>query len=190
MSIEVCINLSDSDVAHFVEAMKSAKAGAKDMDAAGVLAKAREKLADAEKEELPDFITTRLKHVKTMVAMAEDKGFGLPPADCDNVIAALAYFGQTDDAIPDSVPVIGLLDDAIMIELCVSDLKNEIAAYNEFCEWRGREARSRGEDPATLMRTRVEWAEACRVEILERMHRQRRESYSSGSWKPLFFRVH
>ena len=190
MSMDVCITLSDADLAHFVDSMKSAQKTANATDAASIVAAARASLAGTKLEELPDFISTRLKSVETMLAMVEDAGFGLPEADRTNVLAALSYFATADDSIPDDVPVIGFLDDAIMIELCVRELTHEIEAYNDFRNWRETEAHRRGEDASKLMVTRVEWAEARRNEVIERMHRQRREAYSSGAWRPVLFRVH
>ena len=190
MSMDVCITLSDADLAHFVDSMKVAQKAASTTDATSIIAAAKESLAGTKLEELPDFISTRLKNVETMLAMVEDTGFGLPDADRANVLAALSYFATADDSIPDNVPVIGYLDDAIMIELCVRELTHEIEAYNDFHNWREAEARRRGADAKTLTVNRVEWAEARRTEVIERMHRQRREAYSSGSWRPVLFRVH
>jgi hypothetical protein len=124
-----------------------------------------------------------------MITMVEDTGFGLPDADRANVLAALAYFASPDDIIPDNVPVLGFLDDAIMIELCLQDLKHEIDAYDDFRRWRDDEATRRNESKAGLMLTRVEWAEARRVQTLEKMHRRREESYGSGNWSPVLFKV-
>ncbi len=41
------------------------------------------------------------------------------------------------------VLVLGFLDDAIMVELCVRDLKHEIEAYRDFRAWRDDEASRR-----------------------------------------------
>ena len=57
-----------------------------------------------------------------MIAMVEDHGFGLPQENRENVLTALAYFASPDDIVPDNIPVLGFLDDAIMIELCVREL--------------------------------------------------------------------
>ena len=75
------------------------------------------------------------------------------------------------DAIPDDVPVLGFLDDAIMIELCARDLRHEIEAYDDFCEYRQREADRRGLKPETV--GRADWLDRRREELQERMHRRR-----------------
>jgi hypothetical protein len=104
------------------------------------------------------------------------------------VLACLTYFANPEDIIPDSVPVLGFLDDAIMIELCVRELKHEIEAYEDFTVYRKDEAAARGVDPSTLKTQRLEWAEARRVELIERMRKRRGQSYQSGSgWRPSLF---
>lgn len=190
MSMDICITLNDTDLKHFVDGMKTAQARAGKLDAVSIVGAARKLLDGTNLDELPDFIATRLKSVETMVAMVEDAGFGLPDEDRENVLSALTYFASPDDVVPDAVPVIGFLDDAIMIELCVRELKHEIEAYDDFRQWRDAEARRRGENTAQVMLTRVDWAESRRVEVIERMHRHRQESYLSGSWAPVLFRVH
>ncbi len=105
------------------------------------------------------------------------------------MLAALAYFSSPDDLVPDDVPVLGFLDDAIVIELCVRELRPEIEAYDDFHRWRDNEATRRGENKAGLTLNRVEWAETRRVETLERMHRRRSESYTGGGWSPSLFKV-
>ncbi|MGA9422678.1 MAG: hypothetical protein WBW61_09955, partial [Rhodanobacteraceae bacterium] len=62
-------------------------------------------------------------------------------------------------------------------------------AYEDFVTYRTEEATRRGIDPADLKMARVEWAEARRVELLERMRKRRNMSYgSSGSWAPSLFK--
>ena len=190
MSMDICITLSDADIELFVASIKKAEKKADELDAVSIVGAARKLLEDTQCQGgLPDFVATRLKRLETMIAMVEDAGFGLPDADRANVLAALTYFASPDDIVPDNVPVLGFLDDAIMIELCARELKHEIEAYEDFSYWRDAEAQRRGENPAQVMLSRVDWAEARRVEAIDRMHRRREESYVSGAWRPVLFKV-
>lgn len=193
MSLDISITFNDSDLQLFIEARnrraQDAQKAAETQDAASIVAAARSLLEETRGKQLPDFVTARLKHLDKMIAMVEDVGFGLPEANRDNVLAALAYFSSPDDLVPDDVPVLGFLDDAIVIELCVRELQPEIEAYDDFHRWRDNEATRRGENKAGLTLNRMEWAEARRVETLERMHRRRSESYTGGGWGPSLFKV-
>lgn len=203
MSVSISIELSDKDLEHFHAAQKAAQSTAGDKPTAEVIEAAGKLLKDAQKLTLPDFITERLLLLDTMIAMVRDEGFALPEADRDRVLAALVYFADPADAIPDHIPVLGFLDDAIMIELCVRSLQHELDAYEDFCDFREREAKQRGLDPASL--GRADFLDSRREELIERMHVRRERDYGVGygnssgygqtrrytgaSWRPSMFRV-
>lgn len=193
MSLEFNITFSDSDLQLFIEARnrraEEAQEKTETLDAVSIVAATRSLLEETRSKHLPEFVSSRLKHLETMIAMIEDVGFGLPEENRQNVLAALAYFASPTDLVPDDIPVLGFVDDAIVIELCVRELQPEIEAYNEFHRWRDNEATRRGDNKAGLSLSRVDWAEARRVETLERMHRRRSESYASSRLGPSLFRV-
>lgn len=197
MSLTLTIELSDRDLEHFTKAMEEAckaaagKAPAQVADAAGAL------LARARGVTVPDFIADRLDLLDTLIAMLKDPAWAMPGEDQQRILGALAYFAEPKDLIPDHVPVLGFLDDAIAIELATRSLRHEIEAYDDFCEYRSAEARRRGLDPAQV--GVADWLEGRRAELLERMHvrRQRdvgvgygassgygRRSYLASVWRP------
>lgn len=76
--------------------------------------------------------------VPTLCLIAKDYVQGnykeIPLATMVMIVVALVYFISPIDIIPDFIPVIGQMDDAIVIALAVGTAHNEIAKYKE---WKG-----------------------------------------------------
>ena len=178
MSISLNFELNDRDLEHFQAAMAKAKKAASGKSTQEVIDCAAKLLEDAQKVVIPDFIKQRLLHLDDMIAMVRDEGWALPEEDRQRVLSALVYFCDPQDVIPDSVEVLGFLDDAVMIELCVRDLKHEIDAYDDFCDYRQHEAARRGMDPAKV--GRADWLGNRREELIDRMHSRRERDYGVG----------
>jgi hypothetical protein len=179
MSLSITIDLSEADLNHFQQVVKRAQESAGSKTAKEITDAASQLLKDAAGKDVPEFIGARLAKLESLINMVHDEGWALSEEDKQRVLTALTYFADPKDVIPDSVPVVGLLDDAIMIELCVRELKHEVEAYEDFCSFRTNEAAGRGLDPATL--GRAEWLEERRAELQERMRRRRSSYYASTS---------
>lgn len=201
MPLSISFELSDRDLEHFNNAIKAATFSAGSKPAEEVMSAAGKLLESSSQLELPDFIMERLDKLDALIAMLRDEGWALPEEDRQRVLSALVYFADPKDIIPDNVPVLGYFDDAIAIELCVRELRHELDAYDEFCDYRQNEAERRGQNPAVV--GRAEWLAGRREELQDRMHRQRardmgtgygnssgyaREGYSSA-WRPSLLRV-
>ena len=201
MPLTINFELSDRDLEHFNSAIKAAtfSAGSKSPDE--VITAAGKLLEEASSLELPDFIMERLDKLDALIAMLKDEGWALPEEDRARVLSALVYFADPKDIIPDNVPVLGYFDDAIAIELCVKELRHELDAYDEFCDFRQNEAERRGLNPANV--GRADWLNNRRDELQSRMHRQRSRDFGTGygnssgyaregyvnAWRPSLLRV-
>lgn len=197
MSLTLTLDLSDRDLAHFSAAIASARNAVAGKPPATVAAAAAARLSRAKAVAVPDFVAERLGLLESLVSMVGDSAWSLPAEDLERVVGALAYFSDPRDLIPDEVPVLGFLDDAIAIELAARELRHEIEAYDDFCEFRQREASRRGLDPAQL--GAIDWLDSRRSELHERMHQRRqrdtgvgyggssgygRRSYLTNVWRP------
>ncbi|HLU12675.1 MAG TPA: YkvA family protein [Arenimonas sp.] len=178
MPLSIQFELSDRDLEHFTQAMQKAREAAGHKSRDEIIAAATRLLEGAEKVEVPDFIAQRLDRLDAMIAMLRDEAWHLPEEDAQRVLSALVYFADPADIVPDHVPVLGYFDDAIAIEMSVRELRHELDAYDEFCEFRQNEAERRGLEPAKV--GRADWLEARRDELIDRMHRRRNRELGSG----------
>jgi len=197
MSLSLTIDLNDQDLAHFTGALQASRKAAEGKSPEDIVQAAAALLEGAQQVKTPDFIRERLERLDDMIAMVRDEGWHLDEADLQHVLSALVYFADPKDVIPDHVQVLGYLDDAIMIELCVRELRHELEAYDDFCEYREREATRRGIEPSAVGRT--DWLDSRRDELVERMHARRERSGggefgigyggSSGYGRPAYSRA-
>ena len=85
--------------------------------------------------------------------------------------------------IPDRLPGIGYLDDAIMVELIADELKHEIKAYEDFCAFRKTAPSKKDADKLETRRT------ALQARMRRRSRRAREESRSRPRSKPSTLRL-
>ncbi|MBN8886896.1 MAG: DUF1232 domain-containing protein [Rudaea sp.] len=188
MSLQITIDLKDSDLQYFIDAAKRAQAKAGNLTPKQITDAASKLLVESKSVNVPEFIAARLSKLDAMIGMVNDAGWALSEEDKKRVLSALTYFAEPEDVIPDSVPVLGFLDDAIMIELCQRELKHEIDAYEEFVAHRAAEAAHRKVNVDTVKMERVDWLEDRRAELQARMASRRRDSYVPTSFSQALFR--
>jgi uncharacterized membrane protein YkvA (DUF1232 family) len=180
--MRVVIDLSEHDLDHFRSAMRRAREATASLTAEEITSAALKLLADTRDIQVPEFVSLRMRKLDTMIGMVHDKAWGITDAERKEVLSALAYFCDPNDAIPDNIPVLGFLDDAIMIELVVEELKHELDAYEDFCQFRTTTAAESGTIAATGL-SREDWLAKRQEELLDRMRsrRGRDRSYGGGS---------
>jgi uncharacterized membrane protein YkvA (DUF1232 family) len=167
--MRISFELDDDDLKHFKLIMDEARKAARRIPPEDIVAAAEAMLQNVPRSGAPGFIVERLDRLQTMITMLSDVEWRLPHQDATRVLNALAYFAEPEDLIPDHIPGLGFLDDAIMIELVARELRHEIEAYQDFCDYRDR-LTARGDGGSV---SREGWLNDRRKELQARMRRRR-----------------
>lgn len=171
MGMRVSFEISEQDLAHFRAAMQKARHAVRDAEEADIVEAAGSLFQQIADSSAPGFVEDRVSRLRAMSEMLADEHWNLPEPARGRVLAALVYFCDPEDLIPDHVPGLGFLDDAIMIELVLRELKHEVEAYQDFLEYRQGYDKSfaRGKDPVVRARRLARK----RAQLLERIERRK-----------------
>jgi uncharacterized membrane protein YkvA (DUF1232 family) len=172
MPYKLTIKLSDRDLIHFRRELHKAREAVGIAEDEEILAAAGDVVQAMRVTELPDFVTERLEKLEIAIAMLTDPEWPLEPHERSPMLGALAYLCDPEDIIPDDIPGIGLLDDAVMIELAFRELHHEIEAYSDFCKFRKALPRSLGRKPAPELIAKK--LASRRDQLMGRMRRRRK----------------
>jgi uncharacterized membrane protein YkvA (DUF1232 family) len=134
--MRVTIELEPADVERFNDALERSRRIARDADETDILDAAKHALDSLPLATAPQYVRKRIGSVQTLISMLEDEAWALPQAHREEVLTALVYFSDPEDLIPDEIEVIGLLDDAIMLEVATRSLQPVLRAYAAFCRFR------------------------------------------------------
>ncbi len=171
MSLRVTLEFTEKDLEHFRNLARKAMETTEQQKPDEIVANAHELLKEVDERVETDYIRDRLKQLQILIDMLEDEGWGMQEVGRKRVLSALAYFNNPDDLIPDHIPGLGFLDDAIMVELLCRELKPEIDAYRDFVIYRSTAAKRKGVDPSELNRS--DFLKRREQALLARMRRRR-----------------
>jgi hypothetical protein len=112
-------------------------------------------------------IELRLARAESLRRMLDDPDWSLPEGLARRGRRLLASLSSLDNLIPDELPVIGHLDEALLVELSWSEFAGEVQDYlhyRSFC----RDSNVRG----SASERRSAWETACLAEAGQLLHRQ------------------
>lgn len=188
MPLDITITLSDEDLTQFQESVKKGRLALADENVATKIDECAANLIERARElKLPQFIADRLFKLQILLNMIQDDEWQLSDEERDSIRSALYYFIEPEDAIPDYIPALGFLDDAIFAEIVIQELGTEIRSYQEFCQFRiAEETRRRnlGEDPRV---GREDWIAEKRNQLHARMRERRRLRGGGRGWRMRLF---
>jgi uncharacterized membrane protein YkvA (DUF1232 family) len=137
-------------------------------------------------EEARTVLDERLVRIEQLRAMVADPDWDCAEADRLRVQKLLGYLDQVDNLIPDRIPLLGKLDDIVLLELAWPALANEVDEYDDFRQYCAAESPNGDgrERRATWIRERL-------AALALAQHQQRiNESRYAEAGRPLLpFRV-
>lgn len=162
MAFKVTFTLDDQDSKYFQELYRTARKNAKAEDAPRIVGEVKNLIRRVRSaERVPNFVAEAITTLEDLIQMLDDKDYAVPRAVSESAVAGLAYFANPQDVIPDHIPALGFLDDAIMIKILEDEFKQELWGYRQFVKFRqGAEQRP--------------WTRVAKGRLPERLDQQRR----------------
>ena len=186
-NFKVTFTLDEEDAKYFRSLYTKAKRGAKQKDGEAIIREARGIVEQVRSNKrTPSFVTEAIDVLADLADLVQNEEYAAPKKVRDAVIAGIAYFSNPDDLIPDSIPGVGFLDDAIMIKFIEDEFQHELWGYRRFrklrdaSEQRPWSAPAKGRLDERLKRDRAR----IRVEIEDRKAKQaaKKKSRSYTGW--------
>lgn len=179
------LELSERDLGFFRDALRRSRDAVRHADENEIIEAIDDVLGEIKKEEpLPDFVARRVPQLESMIRMLKDDEWQLPIDQRERLLATFVYFGDPEDIVPDHIPVIGYLDDVIIIELVVRELHHVREAYDDFCAFRDNyDERFKTGHDAAVRRDRIDRKrQQLHLRMKRRLNRDRKSKRSSVLW--------
>ncbi|MBF6022904.1 hypothetical protein [Lysobacter niastensis] len=131
-------------------------------------------------------IDSRMGRVQELRAMVEDPAWDSDYAMRKRVAKLLDYIDRDDDLIADRVPLLGRLDDVLLIELAWPAFADEVDDFRDFCSYRQMAHPSGGasEQREQWVRDRLH-----ELALMQHHHAVREQHYAPHGQTSSLFRV-
>jgi len=181
MGLRISFELTDRDLTFFRKALRQSREAVKDAEDTEIIEAIQAVLEEIRSSEpLPDFVGKRIPELESLISMLTDEEWQLPAGDRERLLATFVYFADPEDILPDDIPVIGYLDDVIIIELVARELQHVREAYDDFCDFRDEYEKENGKNAdAVIRRDRIDRR---RQQLHQRMRRRSAQQKKSSLW--------
>ena len=138
----------------------------------------------------PPCIRQRLRWIAAVEQLLADRRWQPANDAVDTAAAIVGYARSRDDLIPDWLPQVGRLDDAIVVETAWPKLAAEVDDYLDYVRVRSHQAHRRDRTPSAFAFSRADWEEVRYEEaVLAQYEKRIRETSFLPVAAPIF-RVH
>ena len=180
---KVTFTLDEEDANYFRNLYRKAKKSAADHDPQEIIKEAMllvERVLESKKT--PRFVADAIVVLEDLARMIEDEDYNAPKSVRSQILAALAYFSNPEDLIPDHIPGLGFLDDAIMVKFIEDEFKHELWGYRKFRTFRtGAEQRPwTGVARQRLPKRLLEQRKRIRTDIAQRQASENQRKKARG----------
>jgi uncharacterized membrane protein YkvA (DUF1232 family) len=182
--------LSTLDMERFNQLLSTLAGDRTPLDCDQVVTAARLLADSCGSQSTPTCIRQRLEQAGSLSSMLADHGWQPASEVVTPAGAVLDYLNGHNDLIPDWMPQVGRLDDAIVVEAAWPRLAGEVLSYQDFCRLRLIEARLHQQEIKTFRFGRKDWEVARRAEAGLREHQRRVRGSSYVPEAAGLFRVH
>jgi uncharacterized membrane protein YkvA (DUF1232 family) len=181
MGLRISFELTDRDLTFFRKALRQSREAVKDAEDTEIIEAIQAVLEEIRSSEpLPDFVGKRIPELESLISMLTDEEWQLPEGDRERLLATFVYFADPEDILPDDIPVIGYLDDVIIIELVARELQHVREAYDDFCDFRTEYEKEHGKNADAVMRR--DRIDRRRQQLHQRMRRRSAQQKKSSLW--------
>ncbi len=130
---KVTFELDESDAEYFRSLYRKAKKSASEQDSAAIVQAARDVVTRVRaSKKTPRFVIEAIEVLADLTDLIRDEAYAAPQKVRAEVLAALAYFTNPEDLIPDQIPGLGFLDDALMVKFIEEEFKHELWGFRRF----------------------------------------------------------
>ena len=136
-SFKVSFTLDEKDASYFRNLYRTARKHAKVENQPGIVKEVQQLIERVKgTKRVPSFVVEATKTLEDLVELLEDQDYAVPKSVAQEALGALAYFADPEDVIPDHIPALGFLDDAIMMKFVEEEFKHELKGYRKFRKFR------------------------------------------------------
>lgn len=147
-------------LAYFNAVLQEISTGAPGLSMDQIITAARRVLSRYREGQRPAFVESRLQALQRLEEMAANAGWDMAIDDRRRISRLRAYVKEPEGLLPDALPVIGQLDDALLIDIALQVLRDELADYEDFCRFCQVAADFASVDVSEVGLSRAQWYDA------------------------------